>query len=176
MVSRLSFNRKEAGHFLLSSISFTFSKYLLDRSWNNWIQPVPPDFSPHTCNFLSLSSILENSLLNLLVHHLTLQQYLFCYWCTPKDFHLHEWSSVFYSKEKRRYELCLFKNLICGAPGWLSWLSGRLQLGSWSRGPWVRAPCRALCWQLRAWSLFQILCLPLSDPPPFMLCLSLSQK
>ena len=27
-----------------------------------------------------------------------------------------------------------------------------------------------------AWSLFRILCLPLSDPPPFMLCLSLSQK
>ena len=29
---------------------------------------------------------------------------------------------------------------------------------------------------LTAWSLFQILCLPLSDPPLFMLCLSLSQK
>ena len=29
---------------------------------------------------------------------------------------------------------------------------------------------------LRAWSLLRILCLPLSAPPPFMLCLSLSQK
>ena len=45
-----------------------------------------------------------------------------------------------------------------------------------SRGPWVRAPRRALGWWLRAWSLFPILCLPLSDPPSFMLCLSLSQK
>ena len=35
---------------------------------------------------------------------------------------------------------------------------------------------RALCWQLRAWSLLQILCLPLSDPPPVMLCLSLKNK
>ena len=50
-----------------------------------------------------------------------------------------------------------------GAPGWLSRLSSRLRLGSWSRGPWVRAlRCWALCWQPRAWSLFQILCLPLS--------------
>ena len=62
------------------------------------------------------------------------------------------------------------------APGWLSWLSVQLQLRSRSRSLWVRAPCRALCLQLRASSLLWILCLPLSDPPPFMLCLSLSQK
>ena len=67
-----------------------------------------------------------------------------------------------------------FKRQKQGAPGWLSRLSIRLELRSWSCGPWVRAPHQALCWQLRAWSLFQILCLPLSDPPPFML--SLSQK
>ena len=30
--------------------------------------------------------------------------------------------------------------------------------------------------QLRAWSLFQILCLPLSDPPPFMLSVSKINK
>ena len=49
-----------------------------------------------------------------------------------------------------------------GALGWLSWLSVRLWLTSWSRGLWVRAPRRALCWQLRAWSLLRILGLPLS--------------
>ena len=49
-----------------------------------------------------------------------------------------------------------------GAPGWLSRLSVRLRLRSWSHGLWVRTPHRALCWQLRAWSLFRILCLPLS--------------
>ena len=37
-----------------------------------------------------------------------------------------------------------------------------------SRGPWVWAPRRALGWWLRAWSLFPILCLPLSlCPSPF---------
>ena len=56
-------------------------------------------------------------------------------------------------------------------PGWLSQLSVQLWLRSWSHGSWVQAPCRALCWQLRAWSL-----LPLSVPPPLMLCLSLKNK
>ena len=51
---------------------------------------------------------------------------------------------------------------ISRAPGWLSRLSVRLQLRSRSRGPWVRAPHRALGWWLRAWSLLPILCLPLS--------------
>ena len=65
-----------------------------------------------------------------------------------------------------------------GAPGGLSLLSTWLQLKSWSQGSWVRAPCWALCWQLRAWSLLQILCLPLSlsTPPSLTLCLCLSQK
>ena len=65
-----------------------------------------------------------------------------------------------------------------GAPGWLSRLSVRLQLRSWSCGPWVQALRRALRWQLRAWSLLRILCLPLSlpssPPPPLMLVLSLA--
>ena len=55
-----------------------------------------------------------------------------------------------------------------GAPGWLSWLSVRLQLRSWSRGSWVWAPHQALCWQLRAWRLLWILCLLLSMPLPYL--------
>ena len=50
-------------------------------------------------------------------------------------------------------------------PGWLSWLSIWLWLRSWSRDLWVQAPRPALCWQLRAWNLLQILGLPLSAPP-----------
>ena len=49
-----------------------------------------------------------------------------------------------------------------GEPGWLSRLGIWLRLRSWSHGWWVQAPHQALCWQLRARSLFQILCLPLS--------------
>ena len=56
--------------------------------------------------------------------------------------------------------------LSLGAPGWLSRLSIRLWLRSWSHGAWVRVLRRALCWQLRAWSLFRILCLPHSLPLP----------
>ena len=56
----------------------------------------------------------------------------------------------------------------------------RLWLRSWSCGSWVQALYWALCWQLKAWSLLQILCLPLSlcvpPPPPFSFSLSLSQK
>ena len=59
-----------------------------------------------------------------------------------------------------------------GVPRWLSQLSIRLQLRSWSPGLWVWVPCPALCWQFRAWSLLQILCLPLS----LLLPCSLSQK
>ena len=61
-----------------------------------------------------------------------------------------------------------------GAPGWLSQLSVRLQLRSWSHGLWVPAPHRALHWQLRAWSLLWILCLPLSLPFPYSCSVSLS--
>ena len=63
-----------------------------------------------------------------------------------------------------------------GAPGWLSQLSIRLQLGSWSHGLWVQALSWALCWQFRSWSLFQILCLPLSLCPSPACTLSLSLK
>ena len=47
-----------------------------------------------------------------------------------------------------------------GAPGWLSLVSIQLQLRSWPHGSWVQAPHG-----LGAWSLFQILCLPLSLCP-----------
>ena len=51
-------------------------------------------------------------------------------------------------------------------PGWLRRLSLLSRLRSWSPGLWVRAPRRAPCWHLRAWSLLQILCLPLALPLP----------
>ena len=61
-----------------------------------------------------------------------------------------------------------------GVPGWLSRLSIQLWLRSWSHGPWVGAPRRALCWQLGAWSLLQILCFPLSLTLPCLHMHSLS--
>ena len=48
-------------------------------------------------------------------------------------------------------------------------------LGSWSHSLWVWAPHKALCWQLRAWSLFQILCLSLCPSPAHALSLSVSK-
>ena len=63
-----------------------------------------------------------------------------------------------------------------GAPVWFSWLSLQLWLRSWSHSSWVRAPCRALCWQLRARSLLQILCLPLSLPLPRSCSVSFSKN
>ena len=45
-----------------------------------------------------------------------------------------------------------------------------------SRGPWVRAPRRALGWWLGAWSLFPILCLPLSLPLPCSCSVSFCPK
>ena len=69
------------------------------------------------------------------------------------------------------------KNKVVGAPGWLSRLGVRLWLRSWSHSPWVRALRRALCWQLGAWSLLRILCLPLSLPLPCSYsCLSLKKN
>ena len=70
------------------------------------------------------------------------------------------------------------KRTLVGAPGWLSRLSGRLQFRSWSHSPWVPAPHQALCWQLRAWILLWILCLPLSLPLPrwCSVCLCLKNK
>ena len=65
---------------------------------------------------------------------------------------------------------------LLGAPGWLSRLSVRLWLGSRSHGSWVRAPRRALCRQLRAWSLLRNLCPPPLHPSPtHTLSLSLSK-
>ena len=66
------------------------------------------------------------------------------------------------------------KTKTCGAPGWLSRLSGQLRLRSWSHGPWVQALCRALCWPLGAWSLLGRLCLTLSLPLSCSHALSLS--
>ena len=67
---------------------------------------------------------------------------------------------------------------ILGAPGWPQSVNQiQLQLRSWSHGLWVRASCQALCWQLRAWSQLQILCLPFSVPPhSHSVCLSLKNK
>ena len=45
-----------------------------------------------------------------------------------------------------------------------------------SCGPWVRAPRQALGWWLRAWSLFPLLCLPLSLPLPRSCSVSLCPK
>ena len=63
-----------------------------------------------------------------------------------------------------------------GAPGWLSWLSVQLWFRSWSHCWEVQAPHRALCGQLRAWSLPQTLCLPLSLCPSPAYALSLKSK
>ena len=72
------------------------------------------------------------------------------------------------------------KKFTVRAPGWLSRLSVQLWLGSWSHGWWVRAPRRALCWQLGAWSLLWIPCLPISLPFPCSrsvpLCLPIINK
>ena len=47
---------------------------------------------------------------------------------------------------------------------------------SWSHCSWVWDPRRALCWQLRAWSLLLILSLPLFLPLPRLQSASLSKK
>ena len=75
-----------------------------------------------------------------------------------------------------RYYFCYLFKVIQGEPGWLSRLGVRLRLRSWSHCLWVRALRRALCWQLRAWSLLLILCPAHSAAPSLMLCLSLSLK
>ena len=58
--------------------------------------------------------------------------------------------------------MIIHKEWLTGVPGWLSRLSVWLQLRSWSHGSWVHTSSQALCWQLRACSQLQILCLPLS--------------
>ena len=62
------------------------------------------------------------------------------------------------------------------APGGLSRSSARLPLRSWTPGSRVRAPCRALCCPLGAWSLLWILSPSLSLCPSLAHFLSLSQK
>ena len=88
--------------------------------------------------------------------------------------------SAMWSRGRQKLAKFVFtlKPLIFGVPGWLSRLSVRLQVRSWSRGLWVQAPHRARCWQLRAWSLFRILCLPLSLTLPCScsVCLCLKNK
>ena len=65
------------------------------------------------------------------------------------------------------------KSWTLGAPGWFRRrLSIQLQLRSWPCSSWVQALRWALCWQLRAWSLFQAVFPSLFVPP----LLSLSQK
>ena len=66
-------------------------------------------------------------------------------------------------KNSMNEEKCLQKSKM-GALGWLSRWNVQIRLRSWSHGPWVQAPCRALCWQFRAWSLLWILYLPLALP------------
>ena len=73
-------------------------------------------------------------------------------------------------------EKVILKSPNIGAPGWLTWLSVRLWFRSWSHGSCVQAPLWALCWKLRAWNLFHILCFPLSLPLPHLHSVSLSLK
>ena len=88
---------------------------------------------------------------------------LFGWLCWPEFYQWLKWSLS-------------LKLLGIGVPGWLSWLSVRLRLRSRSHSLWVRALHRALCWQLRAWSLLRILCFPLSLPLSCSYSVSLSQK
>ena len=65
-------------------------------------------------------------------------------------------------------------------PLWGAWVAQSVKrptsARSRSRSQWVRAPRRALGWWLRAWSLFLILCLPLSLPLPRSCSVSLCPK
>ena len=72
--------------------------------------------------------------------------------------------------------MVIHKEWLTGVPGWLSRLSVRPQLSSWSHGLWVHTPRQALCWQLRACSQLQILSLTLSLPLPHLCSVSLSLK
>ena len=94
----------------------------------------------------------------------------------PEIWHDFRWCTSFNSN----IIPCIFcRRKNTGAPKWLSQLSGWLRLRSWSWSSRVRASRGALCWQLGAWSLFQILCLPLFLLPHLHSCftpLSLSLK
>ena len=67
------------------------------------------------------------------------------------------------------------KNSHLGVPGCLSRLRVQLCLRSWSPGSWVWALHHTLCWQLRTWSLLQILYLPFSLPLPCLCSVCLSK-
>ena len=67
-----------------------------------------------------------------------------CVWqhLWPKD------AGMWWSKDGWKYFATFpVKKWGLGAPGWLSQLSHRLRLRSWSHGSWVWAPHRALCCQ-----------------------------
>ena len=63
---------------------------------------------------------------------------------------------------------------------WGAWVAQSVKRPTSARSrshcPWVRAPRRALGWWLRAWSLFPILCFPLSLPLPRSCSVSLCPK
>ena len=93
-----------------------------------------------------------------------------CYYKPSRSSSLNQlsplWMRICLPKTQSKHKL---QKLDWGAPEWLSRLSVRLWLRSWSRSPWVGAPRGALCWQLRTWSLLWILC-----PAPFPLSLPYS--
>ena len=68
-----------------------------------------------------------------------------------------------------------YKKDFWGAPGWLSQLSARLRVRSWSHCSWVQAPCWALCWQLGAWRFRFCVSLFLCPSPVCMCHLSVSK-
>ena len=92
---------------------------------------------------------------------------------TQHTWHSHRRLQVFWLIPQEKMFL---KNCLMWALGWLSRLSVWLLLWSWTHGLCVRVPRPALCWQLRAWSLLQILCLPLSLCPSPTCTLSVSLK
>ena len=68
--------------------------------------------------------------------------------------------------------------VIWGAPGWLSRLSIRLQLRSWSHGSWFPARVGLCADKLGAWSLLWILCVCVSlwPSPTHAFSFSVSEK
>ena len=102
------------------------------------------------------------------------------------------WEIFFFQAENSKFFLYLLA-ILQWTPALYGWNLSTLEreaVGAWvaqsvkrptsarsrSRGPWVRAPRWALGWWLRAWSLFPILCLPLSLPLPCSCSVSLCPK
>ena len=96
-------------------------------------------------------------------------------WITSEGLRIFLFSSLFVT-----WKVC-FENeqqgCLGGSVSWASAQSVERQLRSWSHGWQVWAPRRPLCWQLGAWSLLRILCLPLflGPFPAHALSLSLSK-